>query len=112
MGLPYLYSQPQTPDDWKKWAFNHAANHYDMIFAVQTQKNQNLEQFILNPLDPNEIGLWLDQHQSMHNQVNAVLGTQGYDLLSLDPNDPDAFAEWLRQNGDEHVRISALLGLG
>ena len=112
MGLPYLYFSPETPDDWKKWAFNHAAYHYDMIFAVQAQFGQNLTQYIINPIDPEGLGLWLDQHQSMHQQLNAVLGTQGYDLLNSDWQDPDAFAEWLRLNGDEHLRLSAALGIG
>ena len=30
MSLPLLYSQPTDDDSWRSWAFNHAANHYDM----------------------------------------------------------------------------------
>jgi hypothetical protein len=112
MGLPYLYAVPQDADDWKKWSFVHAANHYDMIAAVQEQKGQQLAQFILDPMDPDNLGTWMYQHQEMHNQVNAALGTSGFDLLGLDWTKDDEFQMWLRLNGDEHVRICTALGIG
>ena len=112
MGLPYIYSQPQSPDDWRKWSFNHAANHYDMVSAVQDQKNEQVAQYILDPMNPDNLGIWFYQHQIMHAQVNSVLGTQGFDLLALDWSDPDQFQEWLMLNGSEHQRLSAALGIG
>ena len=112
MGLPLLYSQPTDDDSWRSWAFNHAANHYYILQAVLVQKSQNLTQFCLDPMDPDNLGLWLYQHQEMHDQVNALLATTGYDLLSYDWDDPDEFAEWLRLNGDEHTRINAALNIG
>lgn len=190
MGLPYLYAQPADEPSWRRWAFNHAANHYDMLAAAQAyqlasvtlattvgtlagnnvmefaavnkvrdgmavsdltnaaaivvgsvvsgfngslvqmsidaaqniaigdsilfagQNSTPLQQYILDPLDPNNLGMWNYQHQLMHSQLNALLGTQGFDLLSLDWQDPAQFAEWLRLNGDEHVRLSTALGVG
>jgi len=112
MGLPYLYVSPDDPDDWRKWSFNHAANHYDIVSAVMDQKSVQLQQFLLDPMDPEDIGMWLYQHQTMHSQANAALGTGGYDLLALDWTDPNQFQQWLRLNGDEHVRLSAALGIG
>ena len=70
-----------------------------------------LDTFILSPIDPNDLGMWLFQHQVAHDQANAALGTKGYNLLEFDWKDPDQFAMWLRLNGDEHVRISAVLGV-
>ncbi len=113
MSLPQLYAAPQDEDDWQAWAFAHAANHYDWIPSIQSQRNvTGLQTFLLNPIDPNEIGLWLYNHQAAHDQANAALGTQGFNLLFLDIRDPDQFAEWLRLNGDEHLRISGTLGIG
>jgi hypothetical protein len=63
-------------------------------------------------MNPDDLGMWNYQHQVMHNQLNAALGTQGFDLLELDWQDPDQFTEWLRLNGDEHTRLSAALGVG
>jgi hypothetical protein len=113
VSLPYLYSQPRSEDDWQSWSFNHAANHYDWIPAAQRLKNvTGFGQFILSPVDPSDLGMWLYNHQVAHDQINAAIGTKGYNLLALDWKDPDQFAEWLRMNGDEHVRISAALGVG
>lgn len=196
MSLPLLYMQPTDDASWRSWAFNHAANHYDIVAAAGNQFNTpivlvttasstsgqnviefgslpelivkstislgvtdltttdalanntiltgfsvasneveispnvvntvnigdsiqflpvapvNLTQFILDPMDPDNLGMWFYQHQEMHNQVNALLATTGYDLLSYDWDDPDEFAEWLRLNGDEHTRINAALNIG
>ena len=113
MSLPYLYSQPQNEDDWASWAFNHAANHYDWIESLQVVKKvTGLQQFVLSPIDPNDLGMWLYQHQVAHDQANRALGMTGYNLLELDLKDPDQFAMWLRLNATEHTRISAALGVG
>lgn len=113
MSLPYLYSRPQTEDDWNSWAFNHSAIHYDWVPAIQTLKGiTGLQQFILSPIDPDDLGMWLYNHQIAHDQANAALGTTGYNLLALNWKDPDEFAMWLRLNGDEHVRIGAAIGVG
>lgn len=112
MGLPLLYSAPSSDRDWQGWSFNHAANHYDILAAISAQKDQNLAQYILDPMDQNNLDTWLYQHQVMHSQANAVLGTKGYDLLGLDWNDPGQFQLWLRQNGDEHLRLCTALGVG
>jgi hypothetical protein len=113
MSLPLLYAAPEDQEGWKSWGFNHAANHYDWIPAFQSQKNIiGFQQFILSPIDPQELGMFLYNHQAAHDQANSALGTQGFNLLSLDWKDPDQFAEWLRANADEHVRISAALGIG
>lgn len=113
MSLPRLYMAPSDEDEWQSWAFNHGANHYDWIPALISQKNaQGLQTFLLSQIDPNDLGMWLYNHQVAHDQANAALGTTGYNLLELDWQDPDQFAQWLRQNGDEHVRISAALRIG
>lgn len=113
MSLPYLYKIPQDDDDWRSWAFNHGAIHFDWVPALQSQKKvTGLQQFYLSEIDPNDLGMWLYNHQVAHDQANAALGTTGYNLLSLDWRDPDQFAEWIRQNGDEHQRIGEALGLG
>jgi hypothetical protein len=191
MSLPALYAQPTDEASWKAWAWNHQANHFDIVeagkrfqqtsltlatnigslaggfvmqFAATTGVQigmavsdvttpsaimagsevvalnatevqiglalaanvgngddilfspganvKALDQFQLSPVDPANLGFWLYQHSLMHQQINAVLGTSGYDLLSLDWQDEDQFAEWLNLNGDEHVRICSALGIG
>lgn len=117
MGLPALYAQPDNAASWRAWSFNHAANHVDLVAAgaaYQRAHNTNfaLDQFILDPMDPDNLGMWLYQHAAMHDQLNRVLGTSGFGLVDLDWKDTDQFAEWLRLNGDEHTRFCTALGVG
>jgi hypothetical protein len=112
MGLPNIYSKPQSDEEWQAWAWNHATNHYDIATAIGRQKGVNLQIFPLDPLDFDNIGNWNYQHQIMHSQANAVLGTSGFDLLSLDWDNPDEIAVWFRLNGSEHQRLAALVGVG
>ena len=110
MSLPALYAFPGSAEDWKAWTFNHAANHYDWLNAPKAA-GQNLAQYPLDISDFSNMGMWIYQHQIMHNQVNALLKTQGFDLQTLDWQDPDQLRDWLNLNGNEHVRISAALGV-
>ena len=192
MSLPQLYALPTDPASWQAWAWNHQANHFDIIqagtarqqtsFALVTTAQtlsgnsvmefasvpstiQNgmsladttnpasvaggalvtgfnaslvqmgiaaagninlgdninflpgtnvlaLTQYQLSPVDPDNLGVWLYQHSIMHAQINQVLGTIGYDLLSLDWDDPDQLAQWINQNAEEHLRICGALGIG
>ena len=110
MSLPNLYAFPDNADDWQAWMFNHAANHYDWLISP-IASGQNLTQYNLDTSDFNNMGMWFYQHQVMHNQINAVLKTTGFDFTVLDWEDPDQLRNWLNLNGAEHVRISAALGV-
>lgn len=110
MSLPRLYAFPNSEDEWRSWTFNHAANHYDWVNAPKAA-GKMLVQYPLDLIDPRDLGMWLYQHQVMHNQVNALLQTSGFDLTVLDWEDPDQLRNWINLNGAEHVRISAALGV-
>ena len=112
MGLPLLFRVPDAPEDWRAWSFNHAANHNDWIPAVQRLKNLQITQFLLDPVDVSNLGMWLYSHQEAHNQANSALGSQGFDLLSYDLNNPDDLQEFIELNATEHQRISGTLGIG
>lgn len=109
MSLPMLYMQPNTDDEWLAWSFNHAATHYTVHDAVTVQKKINLDQFVLDPINRRDLGMWLYNHQVMHSQVNAALGVQGYDLLSFDFEDPQQLQTWLGLNGAEHQNWNKIL---
>lgn len=111
MSLPVIFMQPNDADSWRKWAFSHAAIHFDVNGAVFQQKAAKIQEFQLNPIDPDNLGFWLYAHQISHQQTNQALGLQGYDLLSLDPSDTEGFAQWLQQHGDEHLNWNKILGV-
>jgi hypothetical protein len=187
MSLPALYVKPTDEASLRAWAWNHQANHFDIVTAgtmfqqtsptlttnigslaggfvlgfasttgiqigmivsstgipdgaevvglnateaqiglaltsnissgatIQFYPGANvkaLDQFQLSPIDPESMGMWFYVHQTMHNQINAVLGTQGFNLLDYDWSDPDQFEEWLNQNAAEHQTICSALRIG
>lgn len=109
MSLPLLYLVPEDDDDWRKWAFNHAAIHYTVADNINSTQNQNLTIFELYPIG--DLGNYLYWHQTMHQQANAALGTPGNNLLDYDLQDPEQFREFILLNGDEHQRWNQILGV-
>jgi hypothetical protein len=191
MSLPQLYAVPTDDVSWMAWAWNHQANHFDIVKAGTTFQQTSLTlttnigslaggfvlgfagttgvkigmsvsdtttplaiaegsqvnalnatevqigiplpnnvgsgdniffgpgsnvlpltQYQLSPVDPNNMGVWFYQHQIMHNQINLILGTQGFNLLDYDWSDEDQLQEWMNQNASEHQTICSALGIG
>jgi hypothetical protein len=121
MALAELTAVPQNKNDLTQWSFVHMANHLDIIRRIYettepkppatTPPPTSLNPYPLDPIDVNNLGVWLYNHSIMHVQMDAVLGIDGYDLLELDWNDPDQLAEWIGFNADEHVQACRILGI-
>ena len=113
MPLAQISQTPLTPDDWKAWGFAHMANHRDICRVVNTQQSSNvLTEYPLYPINLDDLGIWLYNHQTMHTQMDKALGIAGYNLLELDWTDPDQLQQWISFNVDEHIRACSQLGIG
>lgn len=71
-----------------------------------------LAEYPLYPIDLNYLGIWLYNHQTMHTQMDAVLGIAGYNLLELDWTQPGQLADWISFNVNEHIQACRILGIG
>ena len=107
-----LYNVPSTRAELDEWAFAHQAHHRDICRVIYQKTGESLEQFILDPLNPNDSGVWLYQHQLMHQQFDPILGIAGYDLLDVQWNDPNELAGWILLNASEHIQAANTLGIG
>ncbi len=118
MSLAQISTVPSSEDELNSWSLSHAAHHDDLIRVknqLQAAASTTLTRFttyVLDPFDPKDLGNWLWQHQQMHNEMNAALGTSGYSLNSLDWNDEGSVADWIARNYDEHQRFGTILNLG
>ena len=112
MSLAGLYNVPQTPDQLAQWSFINAAAHVDINRVVFQRFNIALASYVLDPINPTDMQTWLVQHQIMHQQMDAVLGIAGYDLLDVDLNDRGQFAAWIQDHASEHLQVGQLLNLG
>lgn len=114
MGLASLYNVPTTDRQRAEWAFAHMAHHRDIIRIIYQVLALALPEYALDPITPDTIGNesgWERLHQTMHTQMDAILGIAPYNLLGLDWSDENTLAAWIQLNADEHRQAADIIGL-
>jgi hypothetical protein len=106
------FSFPPDKNSFPSWSFAHAAHHIDIQNAVFNLNGVRLDNWILDPFNVDDPGVWAYYHQVMHNQFNQQLGIQGEDLTDIDFSDPDVITDWVYANLNEHQQAAAILGIG
>lgn len=113
MTVAALLNIPGTPQEFNDWSFAHAAHHRDCIRVVQEKDNVLLSEYILDPMNLGDgFGQWIYWHQTMHNDMNAVLDVNGFDLTDVNWQDKGQFASWIQNNENEHYQWATILGVG
>lgn len=107
-----LYNVPSNRAELDQWAFAHAAHHRDINRMIYQLTGAALAESILDPINPNDTGVWLHQHQFMHDQFEPILGIAGFDLLDVDWGDPNELAGWVLLNANVHIQAANILGIG
>ena len=111
-GLANLYNVPGTDEERAQWSFSHMAHHRDINARIYLLVKVALPEYILDPVDVNNVGQWEYQHQLMHDAQNQLLGIQGQDLTGVDWKDPNLLAAWIWLQGNEHYQASEILEIG
>lgn len=112
MSVAALFEMPRDTKSLMSWSFAHAAHHRDINRLIYQTYGRTLAQYALDPFDPDNMETWLHQHQIMHQNQNATLNIQGYDLNSVTWSDTRSLSAWLQANGNEHVQAGRILKLG
>lgn len=107
-----LYNVPATDIERSQWAFAHMAHHRDISRVLYNLTTIMLPEFILDPININDTGSWEYQHQQMHDNQNALLGIDGFDLTGLDWKKNNELAGWVFLNAQEHVQAAEILRIG
>jgi hypothetical protein len=111
-GLADLYNVPSTPEELAIWAFAHMAHHRDINRKIYELVKVALPEYVLDPIDPNNVGEWEYLHQTMHDNQNQLLSIQGQDLTDVDFNDQRLLTAWIFINSSEHFQASNILEIG
>lgn len=111
MSLALLSTDPVTPTLFTEWSFSHMAHHQDIARRIYELYGRALPLFVIDPVDPRDPEAMLQNHQTMHNNQNAVLGIDGNDLLSVDFGDREQRAAWIFLNFSEHQQANQILGV-
>lgn len=102
MMLSALENIPKTPTDWDYFTWNHRDSHDRIRAAIQAQFSINLRDYQIEPIDPDNINQFLENNQSLHAEMDAVLGLQSSDLQDVNLRDEKQLESWIRLNYLEH----------
>lgn len=111
MSIAALLNVPTNRDEMDIWAFTHLAHHRDVNARIFLATGINIEQFPLDPIDPDNPGQWEYHHQDMHSAVNSVLRLSGFDLTNINWKNPGELSGWIQSNSLEHRQWADILGV-
>jgi hypothetical protein len=109
--LVSLLNIPETDGDWQLWSRAHRTSHDKIRQAIQQQKNMNLVDYQIDPINFEATDFFLQNNSQLHRDMTAALGSQGSDLDEVDLSDPDARREWIYYHYLEHQTVEEALGV-
>jgi hypothetical protein len=107
-----LANIPESDQQRAVWSFQHAAHHADIIRVIYQITKIALPLYVLDPFDINNNSVWNDQHQTMHNQMDQLLGISPFNLDDVDWNDKSTLGGWIFNNFSEHYQAANILEIG
>lgn len=107
-----LYNTPATREQWDEWSFAHAAHHQDINRVIYEQLSVNLPMFILDPFDPDNPDVWLQNHQVMHQNMDDILGIGSFALQEVSFKNVEQTVGWIFLNATEHKKAADILRIG
>jgi hypothetical protein len=111
MSLASLANVPNSPETQAAWSFSHMAHHRDINRRIYEVFKVALPEYLLDPFDPRETGILMQQHQIMHTNQNAILKISGNNLLDVNWLDDGERSEWIWLDWIEHKAAGDILGV-
>lgn len=111
MALATLYNVPSNPDEMNIFSFSNQDEHNKIAAAILSKYNISIPSFILDPIPISDMGVWLQQHQLLHNIMNSVTGSNSDDLTDVNFRDQNQLTEWVWIHAQQHYQTSAFLQL-
>lgn len=112
MSLATLFNVPNANDSttFSEFSFSNMDQHIIVTNAISAQKEIRIPLYPLDPMPFFDMGVWLRNHQQWHNNINGILGVNGFDLTSVDFNNQEEAESWTRNHASEHQQWSNILG--
>ena len=112
MSLPQVILPPPTGlQGLEEWAFAHYQHHLAIADAALKVKRVKLVILQIYPMSLDNLQDWLEDHQTIHNEMNALFKVQGNDLSTLNWNDERQREGFFFLNFMEHRSVAANTGL-
>jgi hypothetical protein len=111
MSVADIFNFPATEQDTAQWSILHMILHRSQLREVFLRYNTVLQEYVLDPIPTDDPRLWLQQHQQMHNDVDAVLGLSSENLTEVDWEDQGSKAGWIQAHAQLHQQETNALGI-
>ena len=104
-----LENIPRTPDDWSRFSWDHRDSHNRIRAAIKAKFSIDLEDYQIDPVNPNDFEIFLENNSSLHGDMNGVLKLQSSDLEDVNMQDPEQSVAWFRLHYLEHYYAETVL---
>lgn len=95
MPVADLVNVPSTPAEWSWFSFAHFDHHQRVNAYIRSSSGVLLPLYVLDPIDTSPNTAWGYNHQTMHNNNDAVLQVAGFDITEVDWTDADQVSSWI-----------------
>jgi hypothetical protein len=103
----YLYNTPNDAGSLLEWSSLHQKDHFEIAQTIFNKYSGT--SIILLPIDPVPIQFdmltWAMNHQTMHNEMDNVVGLAGFDLTSINFAQRDQLLIWMNLHALEHFNV-------
>lgn len=111
MAVASLFNVPENQGEFSNWAFAHMAHHRDTNRIIFESLGVALPEYVLDPVPLKDPMIWLYQHQTMHDNNDALLGVSGFDLTDVDFSNHEQFGAWVWLNASLHYQEAQITGI-
>jgi hypothetical protein len=110
--LAALLNVPSRPEEWQEWSWHHRLSHSAILGAASSQKNIELTDYVIDPINLNYMTDWLERNQQMHVDMDQLVGAQAIDLTDVNLQDPRQLQSWVYLHYLDHQTVEQRLGIG
>ena len=100
MSVADIFNVPSNDQELAAWSNLHMIWHRSMNLAAFEQFNVALPEFILDPADFSSRSGFLQNHQTMHDNLDALYGVASYNIIDVDMTDPSQRAGWFAAHAE------------
>ena len=100
MSVANVFNVPSNDQELATWSMLHMIWHRDMNRAAFERFNVVLPEFILDPADFSDRSGFLQDHQTMHTNLDALYGVSSYNIVDVDMTDPGQRAGWFQAHAE------------
>lgn len=104
-----LENIPKTLDDWSRFSWDHRDSHNRIRAAIKAQFSISLNDYQIDPVNPNDFDIFLTNNSELHGDMNGVLRLESSDLEDVNMKDKEQMVAWFRLHYLEHYYAEAAL---